>query len=141
MIFVFLCLTSLSMTVSRSIHVAINGSISFFVIAELYSIAYTYHFFIHSSVDGHLGCFHILAIVNSAAMNIGGHLTFQNMIFSGCGMCGFSWRGIVWSYCSAIFCFLRNLYTLVAAQIYIFTNSVGGDFFLNTFVIYYLKIF
>ena len=28
-----------------------------------------YNFFIHSSVDGHLGCFHALAIVNSAAMN------------------------------------------------------------------------
>ena len=41
-------------------------------------------FFIHSSVHGHLGCFHVRAIVNSAEMNIGVRVSFWIMIFSGC---------------------------------------------------------
>ena len=40
---------------------------------------YIYHiFFIHSSIDGQLGSFHPLAIVDSAAINIGVHVPLQN---------------------------------------------------------------
>ena len=41
-----------------------------------------YHsFLIHSSADGHLGCFHVLAMINSAVMNIGVHVSFKVRLF------------------------------------------------------------
>ena len=45
---------------------------------------YMYHsFFIHSSVDGHLGCFYVLAAINSAAMNNGIHVSLSILVSSG----------------------------------------------------------
>ena len=72
-------LTSLSMRVSSSIHVAANGVILFFFMAEWYSVVYIY-ILIYSSVNVNFSCFQVLTIVNSAAMNIRVHVSFSRKI-------------------------------------------------------------
>ena len=76
-------------------------------------MVYMYHsFLIHSFADGHLGCFHVLAIINSAVINIGVHVSLSDLVSSVC----MPRSGIAGSYGSSISSFLRNLnsYQLIA---------------------------
>ena len=87
----------------------------------IYTHTHTHHsFFIHSSVNGHLGHFHTLAVINNAAVNIGVHAVFW------IGGLGF----FFWIYTQE---WNWNLHTCstVVPPIYIPINSVQGFPFLH----------
>ena len=73
----------LSMIISSFLYVPANVIISFFYMAESYTIVYMYHtFFICSSVHGHFVCLHILGIVSGAAVHAWVHVSFWILVFS-----------------------------------------------------------
>ena len=76
MIFVLVWLISLRMIISRFIHVAANGIILFTVGLIIFRCTCLLDLLYPSSADGHLGCFHVLAVVDSAVMNIGVHVSY-----------------------------------------------------------------
>ena len=139
MVFVFLFQPSLCVIFFRSLHVSTNDSILFFygwVIFHCVCVCvcvcvHTHHIlFIHSSVHGHLGYFHILAVVSSADMNSGVHISFWIMIFSAY-MPSSEMPG---SY-SSFFSFQENffvLFSIVAVSVYTPTSSAWGFSFLHT---------
>ena len=123
MVFTFLFLTSLSMIISKSMHVAANGIISFLLWLSNIPL---YHIFVHSSENGHLGCLHALAIINSAAMNIGYMYRFKlQFSLNICPKVG------LLDIITLVFIFKGTsiLLSPVATPFYIPANSVGGSLF------------
>ena len=125
MVSVSFWLTSVTMIISRSIHVAVNGIIlswlSDIPLCFTYTHTHTHThtdththciFFFHSSVNGHLGCFCVLAVVNSAAMGV--CISFHMMVFSRYS----PRRGISGSYSNSIFKFLRSFHNVFRRDIF-----------------------
>ena len=125
------------MIISRSIHVVANGIISLFFygwkIFHCICVSYLYPFLCRQI----LYCFHVLAILNIAAVNTGVHVSFQIM-----GFFGYMPRSGILDHVVVLFLFFKGIsimFSILVILIYIPTNSVRGfPFFHTLFRIYCL---
>ena len=102
-------LISLSVMFSRSMHAVAKDKIFFFLWPSRIPLCKCpVIVFIHSSIDGHLGCFHILVIVNNTAVNIEVLTFFQISVLSSFGY--ISRSGIAGSKSRSIFNFWDTTY-------------------------------
>ena len=115
-------LLSLCIIDPKFIHLIRTNSNTFIFIAEWYSTVHMYHdFCIHSSVDEHLGCFHVLLLKKVLQWTLG-YMHLFNLRFSQgiCPVVGF-WGQMVVLF--LIFKGISILFSMVAVSIYISTNS------------------
>ena len=147
MVFIFLWFIALSMITSRSIHVVTMTRFhsSFWLVFHC-TVYMHYISFIHSSIHGYLDCFRILAIVNNAAANTGGCIDLFWI-----GVCVFFffplenyWVELLGHMVVLFLVFweISIFSSIVAAHIYILSNSVQGFPFLYILInICYLRSF
>ena len=88
MIFLLLCLTCFTQYDSRSVHVASDGIASFLFMPEQQCVGYGTTSSLPVPLSVGVSVASVLAAVNSAAMNIGVHLSFRIMFFSNSGIAG-----------------------------------------------------